>query len=357
MPHMTLPVVWSDDCLLHVPGGEVWVGVHTPGTELPERLEVLRVALRDAGHPFVQATSHGDDPVLAVHDEALLDYLASAYSQWMDAGFPDDPGQDRVVGYLFPTPGLLSGLPLRTPNAAHARAGRFCYDTMTLIGPHTYRAARASADVALTAVDLVQSGIPAAYGACRPPGHHVTRDAFGGSCYLNNAAIAAQALRSAGHTRVAVIDIDAHHANGTQAIFYDRADVFVTSVHVDPGAGWFPHYLGFADEAGRGAGVGANRNLPLPEGTDDRGWLDAVAAAVEAVASFQPGAVVLSLGVDAAADDPESPLQVTADGYHSAAQQIAALGVPVVAVQEGGYHLPTLGGLVAAVLDGLASPA
>ncbi|MEZ5185377.1 MAG: histone deacetylase family protein [Candidatus Nanopelagicales bacterium] len=351
---MTLPVVWSDDCLLHVPGGEVWVGVRTPGTEVPGRLEVLRAALAGAGHPFVPATAHGDEPVLAVHDAALLDYLADAYTGWTAAGFPEDPGQDRVVGYLFPTPGLLSGLPMRTPTAAHARVGRFCYDTMTLIGPGTYPAARAAADAALTAVDLIRSGARAAYAASRPPGHHVTRDAFGGSCYLNNAAIAAQALRSVGHDRVAVIDVDAHHANGTQSIFYDRSDVLVASVHVDPGAGWFPHYLGFTDETGRGAGEGTNLNLPLPEGTGDPGWLAAVGAAVEAVARFDPGAVVLSLGVDAAADDPESPLRVTAEGYRDATRQVAALGVPVVAVQEGGYHLPTLGRLVATALEGLA---
>ncbi len=346
-------MVWSDDCLLHVPGGEVWVGVHTPGTEVAERLRVIRASLAEACHPFVPATAHGVEPVLAVHDAALVEYLADAYDGWVAAGFPNDPGQLRVVGYLFPTPGLLSGLPLRTPAAAHARAGRFCYDTMTLIGPGTYPAARAAADAALTAVNLVVSGAPAVYAACRPPGHHVTRDAFGGSCYLNNAAIAAQALLSAGHDRVAVIDIDAHHANGTQSIFYDRPDALVASVHVDPGAGWFPHYLGFADETGQGAGLGANLNLPLPEGTGDAGWLAAVEQGVAAVSHFDPGAVVLSLGVDAAADDPESPLRVTEEGYHSAARKVAALGVPVVAVQEGGYHLPTLGRLVAAALDGL----
>ena len=353
MPHMTVPVVWSEECLLHVPGGEVWVGVHTPGTEVPARLEAIRAALTEAGYPFVPATAHGDDPLLAVHDAALLDYLADAYADWVAAGFPLDPGQDRVVGYLFPTPGLLAGLPLRTPTAAHARAGRFCYDTMTLVGPDTYRAARAAADTALTAVDLIGSGASAAYAACRPPGHHVTRDAFGGSCYLNNSAIAAQALRTAGYDRVAVVDIDAHHGNGTQSIFYDRPDVLVASVHVDPGAGWFPHFLGFADETGRGDGDGTNLNLLLPEGTGDQGWLAAVGAALEAVSRFEPGAIVLSLGVDAAADDPESPLRVTADGYRSATQRIAALGLPVVAVQEGGYHVPTLGSLVAAALDGL----
>ena len=132
-----------------------------------------------------------------------------------------------------------------------------------------------------------------------------------------------------GARRVAVVDIDAHHGNGTQAIFYDRTDVLAASVHVDPGAGWFPHHVGFADETGRGAGEGANLNLPLPEGTGDQGWLAAVGAAVEAVARFDPGAVVLSLGVDAAADDPESPLRVTDEGYRCAAQQVAALGPPV----------------------------
>ncbi len=347
-------MVWSDDCLQHVAGGEIWVGVRTPGTEVPERLEAIRAALTEAGHPFVPAAAHGDEPVLAVHDAALLEYLAQAYKRWVAAGFPSDPGQNEVVGYLFPTPGLLAGLALRTPTAAHALAGRFCYDTMTLVGPGTYPAARAAADAALTAVDLVCAGAPAAYAACRPPGHHVTRDAFGGSCYLNNAAIAAQALRSAGHDRVAVLDLDAHHANGTQSIFYDRRDVLVVSVHVDPGAGWFPHYLGFADETGRGAGEGANLNLPLPEGTGDQGWLAAIGTAIEVVSRFDPSAVVLSLGVDAAADDPESPLRVSVDGYRSAAQQVGAIGVPVVAVQEGGYHLPTLGRLVAAALDGLA---
>ena len=166
---------------------------------------------------------------------------------------PRRPGSGPRRRVPVPHAGFLSGLPLRTPTAAHARAGRFCYDTMTLVGPGTYTAARAAADAALTAVDLVSAGAPAAYAACRPPGHHATREAFGGSCYLNNAAIAAQALRSTGsHKRVAVVDIDAHHANGTQSIFYDRPDVMVASIHVDPGAGWFPALSRFADEIGRG---------------------------------------------------------------------------------------------------------
>jgi acetoin utilization deacetylase AcuC-like enzyme len=223
---------------------------------------------------------------------------------------------------------------------------------MTLVGPGTWEAARAAVHCALTAADLVLSGqARSAYALCRPPGHHVTRSAYGGSCYLNNAAIAAQALRSGGHDRVAIVDVDAHHGNGTAAIFYDRADVFYGSLHVDPGAGWFPHVVGFADETGVGPGEGTTLNLPLVPGTGDAGWVTTVDRLVEAVGAFEPTVLVVSLGVDAAADDPESPLQVTESGFAAAGARLAALDLPTVHVQEGGYHLSSLGGLVAAFLS------
>ena len=199
------------------------------------------------------------------------------------------------------------------------------------------------------------AGERAAYALCRPPGHHATPAGFGGSCYLNNAAVAAEALRAGGHDRVAVIDIDAHQGNGTAAIFYDRADVLYGSVHVDPAAGWFPHIVGYADETGTGDGEGCTRNLPLPEGTADGAWLEAVGDLADWVVAEGCSALVVSLGVDAAADDPESPLLVTVDGYRSAGSILGATGLPAVVVQEGGYHLPTLGGLVAAYLDGHVS--
>jgi acetoin utilization deacetylase AcuC-like enzyme len=246
---------------------------------------------------------------------------------------------------------MLAGLEPRTPPAVHGRAGLYCYDTMTLIGPGSWASIRGAADAALTAADLVSAGAPLAYALCRPPGHHVTRAAYGGSCYLNNAAIAAQALRAAGADRVAVVDIDAHHGNGTQMIFYDRADVYYGSVHVDPGAGWFPHYAGYAHERGRGDGAGANRNLPLAPGTGDEGWLAAVAALCAEAAAHRPDAVVISLGLDAAESDPESPLRVSEDGYRRAAREIAALG-PTVVIQEGGYDLAALGSLAVAALAG-----
>ena len=349
-----VPVVWSEDCLRHDPSGEVWLGVRDPGTEVPARALVLRDALAAAGAPVVEARPHGDGILRAVHDGALLDHLAGVWASWEEAGFPDQYGRDRVVPYVFPTPGMLAGLEPPAPAAIHGRAGLYCYDTMTLIGPGSWQAIRGAADAALTAADLVGAGTPLAYALCRPPGHHVTRAAYGGSCYLNNAAIAAQALRAAGAGRVAVIDVDAHHGNGTQMIFYSRADVFYGSVHVDPGAGWFPHYAGHASERGAGEGAGANRNLPLAPGTGDRDWLAAVQALCAEAATHHPEAVVMSLGLDAAESDPESPLRVTADGYRRAAGLVAALG-PTVVVQEGGYDLAALGPLVVAALTGAAS--
>ena len=241
------PAVWHDDCLLHDPDGEVWLGVWESGTEVPERATVLLDAVRAAGADVIQGTAHDDDALLAVHDAALVDHLATIWADWEAGGYISAYGRRRVVPYIFPTPGLLAGEPLRSPPAVHGRVGRFCYDTMTLIGPGTWPAARAAAGCALTAADLVAAGAPAAYALCRPPGHHAGPSAHGGSCYLNNAAIAAQALRRSGAARVAVIDIDAHHGNGTQAIFYGRGDVYVGSVHVDP-ARVVPHYVGYPDE-------------------------------------------------------------------------------------------------------------
>ena len=333
--------------IAHVPGAEIWLGTPTPGTEVPERVTAVEAALAD--WPIVEAMPHSDDVLLAVHDARLVEHLRTIWSRW------DDYGTERVVPYLFPTSGLLGDLPEREPVAPHAAAGRYCYDTMTLIGPRTWEGARAAVDVALTCVDIVGNGV--VYGLTRPPGHHVTRTAYGGSCYLNNAAVAAEGFRRGAHERVAVIDIDAHHGNGTQDVFYSRGDVFYGSVHVDPGAGWFPHYAGFADEIGVSAGVGANLNIPMAPGSDDRPWLDAVRRLADAASAFGATALVVSLGVDAAIDDPESPLEVTLDGYGEAGRILGGLGLPTVALQEGGYHLPTLGALVRANLEGLGSAA
>jgi acetoin utilization deacetylase AcuC-like enzyme len=347
-----IPVVWHDDCLRHMPGGEVWLGLREEGTEVPERATVILRALTSAGAPVLPPQPHDEAALLAVHDRALITHLATIWADWERGRYPADYGRDRVVPYVFPTAAMLAGLQMRTPAATHGQVGMFCYDTMTLIGPGSWEAIRAAADSARTAAALITAGQQAAYALCRPPGHHAGPAGYGGSCYLNNAAIAAQALRRGGAARVAVLDIDAHHGNGTQSIFYERPDVFYGSVHVDPDAGWFPHYMGTAAERGSGPGEGANRNIPLAPGTGDDAWLSAVERLCLDVRANGADAIVLSLGVDAAAADPESPLQVTAGAYRVAGELVGQLG-PVAAIQEGGYDLPSLGEYVVATLTGV----
>jgi acetoin utilization deacetylase AcuC-like enzyme len=347
---LAVQVVWSDLHRLHEPGSEIWVGVRTPGTEVPERAEAIRAELADAGTVFVDAEPQPDDALHAIHDSALTDYLARAWEAWNAAGLPVDPGQDRVVPYLFPDPSLFSGFPPVTATSPTARAGQFAYDTMTLVGPGTWEAARAAIDTAVTAAALAARDAGPAYALTRPPGHHATRSAFGGSCYLNNSAAAAVRLRRDTGARVAVIDIDAHHGNGTQAIFWDDTEVLTGSVHVDPGAGWFPHFLGFATETGRDD---SNHNLPLAPGSGDEAWLAAIGELAGWARERGAGALVVALGVDAAAGDPESPLQVSANGYRAAGRELGELGLPTVVVQEGGYDLATIGRLVREALEGL----
>jgi acetoin utilization deacetylase AcuC-like enzyme len=348
-----MPVVWSDRCRLHDPGGEIFVGVRTPGTEVVARADAILAALAEADARVVDAEQHSDVALLAVHDAALVEFLESAWDEWTGAGLDRERHQDRVVPYVFAHAALMSRRPAAVPAAVWAKTGYFAYDTMTLIGPGTWDAARAAVDVALTAVDLVAAGAPCAYACCRPPGHHVCRACYGGSCYLNNSAVAAAALAERLGGRVAVLDIDAHHGNGTQEIFYEHGNVLVGSVHVDPGAGWFPHFVGFADETGTGDGTGANKNLPLPPGAGDEPWLDAVNELAGWARAGGATSLVVPLGVDAAAGDPESPLRVTASGFRHAGRLLGELGLPTVLVQEGGYDLESLGQLVREVLLGV----
>ena len=344
---LSVPVTWSDAHRLHAPTTAVWIGVAIDADELPARADRSRAELEDAGAAVIDAEPHGDDALLAVHDPGLVDFLRAAWKHWDEAGHPDDPGQPDVVGYIFPTPGLLGGVEPRVPEALSARTGAWCFDTMTVVARGTWEAARAAVDVALSAADLVLAGAPLAYACCRPPGHHVTSTAFGGSCYLNNAAAAAQHLRESGVARVAVLDVDAHHGNGAQAIFWARDDVLTASVHVDPAAGWFPHFLGFADDGGT-----ANLNVPVAPGSGDDVWLGAVSQLVRAAQEHESEALVVALGVDAAGGDPNAPLDVTEDGFREAGRRLGGLGVPTVVVQEGGYVLDTVGPLVRATLEG-----
>ena len=345
---LSIPVTWSEAHRLHAPETAVWVGVPIDADELPARADRIRAALESAGVRIVAAEPHDDGALLAVHDAGLIDFLRGAWVDWKEDGLTDDPGQPDVVGYIFPTPGFLGEAAPRVPAALSARTGAWCFDTMTVVAQGTWEAARGAVDAALTAADLVLAGTRAAYACCRPPGHHVTRSAFGGSCYLNNAALAAQYLRDRGVARVALLDVDAHHGNGAQTIFAGRDDVLTASVHVDPAEGWFPHFLGFADES-----TPTNLNVTLAPGAGDDAWLAGVDRLVAAAREHRSEALVVALGVDAAADDPNSPLAVTGAAFREAGRRLGQLELPTVVVQEGGYVLETVGALVLAALEGL----
>ncbi|HEX5671949.1 MAG TPA: histone deacetylase family protein [Acidimicrobiia bacterium] len=345
-----MKVVYSPDLTRHDPAAEIWVGVRIVGTEVARRVELVAAATEAQGHQLVAPRLVTAAELEAVHDPGLVEFLRTAWSRWQESGYPREPGQDRVVPYVFPLYSFSSGRPPRRPASVAALAGLYAFDTMTLIGPGSWEAIEAAASCAVTAVDLVVAGEQVAFAAVRPPGHHAGRDFYGGSCYLNNSAIAASRLVAPTGGPVSVIDLDAHHGNGTQEIFYRRADVRYGSVHIDPAAGYFPHFLGFATERGEGQGEGANLNVPIPPGTGDREWL----SAVEELRDLADGsrAIVVSLGVDAWSDDPESPLEVTHDGYRTAGTLLGEMGLPTVIVLEGGYDLAEIAALTTSFLDG-----
>ena len=353
-----MPVVWSERHRGHAPDGGYWLGVHETGDEEPVRGDLLRDELAAAGATIVAPPDLGLDPVLAVHDRDFVDFMRRAYPAWVAEGHLESPGQSRVVGYLFANAAFARRHRAdRRPATIRAELGLYAVDTMTLLSEGTFDAACSAVHAAVHAADLVVGGAPAAYAAVRPPGHHAGPAFFGGSCYFNNAAAAAQHLRQAGVRRVAIVDIDAHQGNGTQEIFWGRDDVLYTSVHVDPGDGWFPHLVGYADERGGGRGEGWTQNEPVPAGSGDKPWLAALDRLLPSVALHGSDALVVSLGVDAALDDEASPLRITPAGFAAAGERLGRLGLPTVFVQEGGYDLSRLTALVLSVLTAFEAAA
>lgn len=341
--------VYGPDHVRHRPDLVFSGGEARPVHDVADRAERIRRALEeDGGFEAVLPAEHGLEPVEAVHDPAMVAALETLWTEWRVAGGPPEAIPDTVLH-----PALREGMgPGPRTQAPRGRLGAWCFDTATPVVEGTYAAARSAVDVALTAADLVLDGERHAYGLCRPPGHHAARAVFGGYCYLNNAAIAAQHLLRASGERVAILDVDYHHGNGTQQIFYARGDVLYASLHGDP-ARAYPYFTGFAEETGAGAGAGATLNLPLPSGCPDEGYLAALDEALEAIAGFEGGGLVVSLGLDTFRRDPLGDLALTTAGYHEVGRRVGALGLPTVVLQEGGYDVGHLGVNVRAWLRGL----
>ena len=327
-----MKVFWNPVQFAHAPDFFLARGTVRPNYEIPVRAESLLAACADMGLSVVAPPPVDIATLLAVHEPEYLAFLRDGYAAWAEI---PDTGPEIVANH-HPSPEMMAN-GARAPSNIVGQAGWFAADAACPIGPHTWEAAFHAAAGAAAAADEVARGSNA-YALARPPGHHAYRARAGGHCYLNNAAIAAERLRAKGAERVAILDIDSHHGNGTQGIFWNRPDV--------------PWFTGHATERGGGDGAGCNVNLPLAIGTGDDGWLRAVSDGIDAIRAYGAEALVVSLGFDASVDEPLNALSVTADGFSRAGAAIGALGLPTAIVQEGGYNVDVIGGLLTRFLGG-----
>jgi len=340
---------------LHDPERELESSAFQVPFESPQRADVIRAALdADARFDVDAPDDWGVGPIAAVHDRGLVDFLATAWAEYQREVGP----MHDVVPDVFAMPGLRRGMGGidrgAEPRKVSARLGWWCFETTTPLTSGTYDAARSAVDVALSAAAAVAGGERIAYGLCRPPGHHAATSLYGGYCFFNNAAIAADHLATTTGSRIAVLDVDYHHGNGTQQIFYERDDVAFVSLHGDP-ARAYPYHTGFADETGAGRGSGSTLNVLLPAATGDDAFIGYLDRALDALDAFDPAIVVVSLGLDPFVGDPICDLAVTTDGFARCGAAVAARGRPLVVVQEGGYADAALGANVVAWLGGALS--
>ena len=344
-------VVRSDDHRLHFPKGELNGGELVRPFECPERWDYVAAALADRG--FVDLVdpdrsapaADALDQVLAqVHRDDYLEFFEGAWAAWTALGRTSD-----MIPSFFPARQSVAA-PGR-PDHIDGQLGWYGFTSDSAITEGTWTAARAGALIAQTAQRLVSSGESSAFALCRPPGHHAGAGYYGGYCFLNNAALAAQGFLNDGAERVAIVDVDFHHGNGTQDIFYGRDDVLFVSLHGDP-LTEFPYFHGYADETGAGAGEGFNANYPLAAGTAFAEWSAALADGLARVANFGPDAFVVSLGVDTFEDDPISSFKLGSDDFTAYGAMLGALDLPTVYCMEGGYAVEAIGTNTVNVLEG-----
>lgn len=338
-----MKTIYSEQHRLRDAKTELYGGELVQPFERPSRAEMVIKAIREFGLGEISEPEvFSLDPVLAVHDADFVEFLETAWLEWQKTGYQ---------GEAIPTGWPARRMQCRVPRVIQGKIGYYALAAETSISDGTWLAALASKDVALTGAQGLLKGERGIFSLCRPPGHHAARDMFGGYCFLNNAAIAAQYFRNHGAERVAILDIDFHHGNGTQDIFYQREDVLFCSLHGDPEDA-FPHFLGYADETGSGAGTGYNRNYPMPPGTLFAQWRESLADALAHIAEFSPQYLVVSLGVDAFESDPISFFKLSSKDFQSTGEMIGGLDIPTLFVMEGGYDVDEVGTNVVNVLKG-----
>jgi acetoin utilization deacetylase AcuC-like enzyme len=339
--------IYSDKHRYQNAHAELVDGKMLPPYENPRRADTVFAHIQDSNLGEIQPSkSFGRDPILRVHDAGFVAFLETAWSQWVA-----QQGDYDALPLNWATRTMRHD---RIPETIEGQLSYYSFDAGTPITAGTWQAATAAVDVVLTGQELVAKGEPVAFALCRPPGHHAARDFYGGYCFLNNAAIAAQAFCDQGAERIVVLDVDYHHGNGTQAIFYDRPDVFFISLHAHPSHS-YPYFLGFDDETGIGKGEGYTRNYPLPLGTDWAAYQEVLANALQQIHHYSPDAIVVSLGVDTFEKDPISEFRLTSQDYLAMGKMIGKLDRPTLIVMEGGYAIDEIGVNVMNFLQGFES--
>lgn len=330
-----MKTIYSDDHHLHHAAGEFVFGDFVPAFEKPERADLVLGRLGEVAlGPVLEPKTYPREKLTRVHSDAFVTFLETAYDQWEAAGRTGD-----VLPFSWRAARMRTD---KVPTHIDGKLAVYSFDAGAPITKTSWQAIKSSADVALTGAELIEAGEKAVFSLCRPPGHHSGYDYFGGYCYINNAAVTAQHFLDNGAKRIAILDIDYHHGNGTQDIFYERSDVLFTSIHGDPNTE-YPFLLGYDDEPGKGEGEGFNFNYPLPWGSDYKAWGAANDDACKHIEKYDPDFLIVSLGVDTFKDDPISQFKLENDDYLRIGERIAKIGKPTLFLMEGGYAVADIG--------------
>lgn len=338
--------IYSEKHILRDAKTELYGGELVPPFECPDRVEHVLKRLKQVSlGDIIEPKEFSIEPIMRIHDPGYIQFLENCWNEWNAQGY-----QGEAIPSIWPARGMLQ----REPDHIDGKVGYYALSSETSITETTWQAARLSANVALTAQEAISDGASSAFALCRPPGHHAARDLFGGYCFINNAAVTAQAFIDQGASRVAILDVDFHHGNGTQAIFYDRPEVMFVSLHGDPKAA-FPHFLGYADEIGTGKGEGFNHNYPMDPGTRFETWELALNNASQKITRYGPDALVVSLGVDTFEHDPISFFKLKSDDFKRYGATIGKMKLPTLFIMEGGYAVEEIGLNTVNVLQGYES--
>ena len=329
-----MKTVYTKNHILRNSKTELFGGELVKPFERPERMEYIlnEIKTRKLG-AILDPVNFDMDIIYKIHDKKYVDFLNNAWNEWVALGF-----KGEAIPTVYPSRSMNSDV---VPTFIEGKLGYYCLANETSISEGTVEAAYESVKVALTAADMLDEE-KSVFALCRPPGHHASKDQYGGYCFFNNVAIAAEKLKEKGAKRIFILDIDFHHGNGTQAIFYDRSDVFFVSLHGDP-KNAFPHFLGHADEKGSGEGVGYNCNYPMPPGTPYDVWTKSLDDSISKIQYFSPDALIVSLGVDTYENDPISFFKLKSDDFFDVGRKIASINLPTLFVMEGGYAIKEIG--------------